>query len=172
MEEIIEQLQEATQAFVSTVNNFPIDHFNDRMKENKWSAGEITEHVVKTDQAILQVLQGNTEPSSRPTREKVARIREVFGNHDQGYKAGKFIFPSEAPKDRGALAIQFQSVRQQLMDLSGTLERSVLCKNFEHRAFGFLTPEEWLFFVIFHGDRHLYQILQLEQLIWSKRQGF
>jgi hypothetical protein len=134
-------------------------------EDNSWSILDCCEHIYILEQAVNTLFKGKTEKTDRNPTEKIEKIKYRFNDYNQKLSAGDPIKPKGIFKDKEKVIQAIVSNRSQLLELPQNGSWSDLCLGFSHAIFGYLTRIEWLYFCIFHTERHLHQMKSIEERI-------
>jgi len=158
-EELIIEIENVNREFIQTLSQFSEKELNKIQQEESWTAGQVTEHIIKSNGGILtQLLNGDANPTTRPFAEQVDLIKKIFRSEDK-MKTAPALEPHQPPHDLEDLmkslnlqkAHQLKTIREmELTELSSELQ-------FPPAPNG-LTRYEWLIFMIEHTRRHSKQI--------------
>jgi len=162
-EKTIEQeLKENTDMLLSYLNDIDDELLLVHPSENVWSMMQCYEHILILELAIKNLLRGKTEKCERNPTEMVEKIKYRFSDYDRKYTAGERIRPKGIIKDKEVMQREFQNNRKELLTMlkNGSLQE--LCLDYPHAIFGTLTRIEWYYFCIFHAERHLHQMKEIE----------
>jgi|AntRauTorcE11897_2_1112592.scaffolds.fasta_scaffold03828_2 hypothetical protein len=151
----------SSQNLLETLIEFPEAHFNEQPEAVKWSAGQIAEHLIKSEADVAKYFGKDAESTDRDPKQKIALMKEKMLNAQQCFSAPSLVAPDGANGNRQQLIDTLQDIRQRLAgmieieDLTKTLSAS------DHPGFGSLRRIEWLYFNIYHAERHVGQIWDL-----------
>ena len=158
-EDLIVEIENVNREFIQQISKFSTEKLNKTEKEESWTAGQVTEHIIKSNGGILnQLLNGDTTPTTRPFDEQVDLIKNIFRGEDK-MKTTPVLEPHQPPHNLEDLmnSLNQQKVQQlktikekELADLSSELQ-------FPPAPNG-LTRYEWLIFMVEHTRRHGKQI--------------
>ncbi len=158
-EELIVEIENVNREFTQRIYQFSKQELNKIQKEESWTAGQVTEHIIKSNGGILtQLLNGDATPTTRPFDEQVDLIKNIFRSENK-MKTAPVLEPTQPPHDLEDLmkslneqkAQQFETIKEkELKELSSEL-------HFPPAPNG-LTRYEWLIFMIEHTRRHGKQI--------------
>lgn len=149
---------ESTENLLKTLQDFPEAAFNKKPRKDKWSIGQVADHLLKTEVNTLRMLTQEVEPSDRNPEQKIEDIREQFLNFNKKFKAFGPIVPDDSSKEKQEMIDRLQDNRQRLSSIIDIEDLTGLITAFEHPLFGSLTRVEWLYFQIYHSRRHCQQI--------------
>lgn len=132
--------------------------------KGSWSLMECFEHVHALEKLLNGIFQGPVEHTQRDASLKAEQIWEVFNNDNRKLNAPEPIAPRASFKNREVLEKALAANREQLIALAeqGPDE---LCMAFGHHYFGNMTRLEWLYFCLYHSERHLRQAERIKAQI-------
>ena len=141
------------------------DRANFQSAPEKWSAAYLVEHLAKTEENLLKVIEkllAKAEAANVPATDRieppVSFPEHVQKASEQKFNAPDFIRPEGAATINESLA-RLEKSRRALRALQPRLEKvdssSAL---YPHPAFGPLNLYQWLAFIGVHEARHLKQI--------------
>jgi hypothetical protein len=163
-EKILDDIASTQRHYIMTLRGFPAAGFNTRPAPDKWSAGDIGEHVSIAEEFFLPVLTGPGKPTAGCDLDKrVAVLRTIFIEQDKKYVAPERVRPTEAPKDVESLVVRIQQSRSVLSGAVSRFDLTETAMAFTHPMLGDLTRGEWIYAIIFHGERHRLQIESLKK---------
>lgn len=164
-EPFLQLLSQNTAEVNELVSSVPADRVN-QTEINKWSILQIFEHLLITDKMIYGLMK-------RPTDQQ-ADERELFGKDKMKHLLiEKADYKAEAPdmlQPKGHVTSledfsrQFQSQRQLLAEALIEAVISIDNSVHTHPRLGDMTISDWLYFIVFHNQRHLAQIRAMMKL--------
>lgn len=159
IEKLSDDLAASQRHFIMTLRGVPAEVLNVKPAPEKWSPGEIAEHVALVEERSLAVASGPGKPAEGYDVDKrIALLRGIFTDQDKKYIAPAQVEPTAGPKDREALVARIQATRSGLIEAVKTLDLTETATAFAHPAFGEITRVEWIYAVVFHTERHRLQI--------------
>ncbi|MCU7495357.1 MAG: DinB family protein [Ignavibacteria bacterium] len=162
---IIMDLESSTGRLAEAFMGFPVNEFNRSISTDTWSAGDIAEHLYIVESFIGKMITGATRPSNRDPLQKATLVGTTFNDFEKKFTAAREISPTQNPKDRDEISSKLINNRTLLVNLLKTHDLTVSCLDFIHPKFGELTRAEWIYFIIYHGDRHLHQLENVRKFI-------
>ncbi|WP_118972233.1 DinB family protein [Taibaiella koreensis] len=135
----------------------------DRLPTQGWSAGQVTEHIIKASSGMSGLFNGPCEPARRQPDEQVQPLRELFLNRDIKMQSPDFILPTDKDHPKERIIASLKDISLELDGLAGSMDLDWVCSQPEFPGFGQLTRREWLNFVLFHTQRHTEQIRDIVQ---------
>lgn len=151
-----------TDAFLDILQMIDPALLSVKPSEREWSVLEVCEHIMTLEQTLQFVLNGPTTPLNRQAIRQVAFIKDTFSDFNQRLKAPPRVRPIGRISNLNQVLIGFPKNREMLWE-QGDWES--IYTGFAHPLFGQLTKAEWLYFCVFHTQRHLYQIERIMQRI-------
>ncbi|MGA2669710.1 MAG: DinB family protein [Ignavibacteria bacterium] len=127
-----------------------------------WSIMDCYEHIEKLEKSLKKIFLGKTEITERNPTEKIEKIGNRFSDFEHKFTAGEPIQPKGEFQDKEQVMREIKNNREELLSLIHDGTWADLCLGYEHSLLGFLTKIEWLYFCIFHSDRHLHQMKEIE----------
>lgn len=158
---LLSELDASSQQLLQHLSFFSADDFNQKLSDLEWSAAQIAEHLLLLEMVAIKVIAGKTIPTNRPPDQKCGVIKGSMEDMGTKYKAPEVIWPSSEPKDPQTMIAQFQVQRDQLKKMIAATDITEACMSFKHTSLGTLTRLEWVYFAIYHTQRHLQQMLRL-----------
>ena len=158
-QELIDEIENAHRDFIHQLSQFSGQELNRVPNEGSWTAGQVTEHIIKSNGGILnKLLNGDVTSITRPYDEQVDLIKNIFRSEDK-MKTAFVLEPSQPPHELDDL---LKSLRQQKDQQFETINQKDLKElsielQFPPAPNG-LTRYEWLIFMIEHTQRHCKQI--------------
>ncbi|TMI65299.1 MAG: DUF1569 domain-containing protein [Bacteroidetes bacterium] len=135
--------------------------------EGSWTAAQVAEHLSRSYE-IIEALKVQAATTERPADEKVETLKAMFLNRDVKMKSPAFILPSEKPINRELLIKDLTIKTNNIIQFLNTEDLSLSCPAINFPGFGHLTRMEWLCFISYHTERHLYQLRNIYNLITTK----
>lgn len=154
-EELIIEVENVNREFIQRLSQFSEKELNKIQKEESWTAGQVTEHIIKSNGGILnQLLNGDATPTTRPFDEQVDLIKNIFRGEDK-MKTAPVLEPHQPPHNLEDL---MNSLNQQKVQQLKTIKEKELTELSSELQFppapNGLTKYEWLIFMVEHTRRH------------------
>lgn len=123
-----------------------------------WTAAQLARHITKSNKAIAQGLHMDGTPVQRDPEEGVAKIKNMFLDFDAKYQSPEFIVPENIHFERERIITALQKSIEQLEKARNNVELSEMINL---PIFGEVTKLELLYFVLYHTQRHNYQLRKI-----------
>ena len=155
-QEIINGLHETNRDLLKTISLFEQNQFNIIPFKGSWTAGQVAQHVFKSETGITQLLSSPGKPTSRSPYLNIDEIKLTFLDFTIKMKSPDFILPDENEKSKMELYDGLETNREKIMGIANTADLSKTCDSVP--GVGELTGFEWLTFLICHSKRHIWQM--------------
>lgn len=159
LNKLLHELDTTARDLLEAVAVFSQAQFNKVPFAGSWTAGQVSEHLLKSVGGIPELITGNTKPTTdRKPDEKVMVIESIFLDYETKMKSPDFILPSDGPHDRNVLLNGFRNCLDDIALKARTMDLTVTCTDFPFPGVGELTRWEWICFGICHSKRHTLQL--------------
>ena len=162
--EILDQLDETTSAFLNVISSFTEEEINTIPFQKSWSAAQVADHVMQSTDSMVNSLNTKGKITLRSIDEGVQGLKDVFLNFDTKLQSPKFILPTRDTYSKEIVVADLKNSIEQIKKLSNTINLSEIVN---HRVFGEITKFEILHFVVYHTQRHIYQLKNIRQRVKS-----
>lgn len=151
-------------ASYSSLNERQI-HF--KLTDNCWSVLECLEHIYLIDKAVLGALTGITNENT-PDNTRT----ELFGEEKLEkllVKGRSFKVPApDFVKPRGKFGSltdakeHIEAITSKLIEHINSYPVEQDVRTYKHPILGYMTPTDWIHFMVSHTERHMHQIEELK----------
>ena len=153
---IKEDLDVTFDELFSTIDKFDQDRFNKAPSVGGWNAGEVCEHLVKSN--VTSLLYGNLEETDREKDEKVPELEQIFMDFSAKYPNPEFNTPEKSQHDINEMKEALKKIHEDAVKAADERDLTKICTDMELPGSGQMTGFEWLYFMLFHYKRHTNQI--------------
>lgn len=159
--------EKATNELISVLTAFEQEQINKVPSTGGWTAGQVGEHLFKSDSAILNALHGPVKETKRAANEYVDGINSAFLDFSTKMQAPDIIIPADnVHHDKETLIMALKSNRDLIGKAIKTLDHSLTCTDpVMMEIVGKWTRQEYINFVISHTHRHINQLKKIHQHI-------
>lgn len=161
--DIKQDLNETFQELNNTLDKFDDNSFNIKPSSGGWNAGEVCEHLLKSD--VSPLLDGNLEDAGREKDEKVQELKDVFLDFNAKYPNPDFNSPEKDRHDIDEMRTSLKKIHDNALNAIEEKDLTKICKDMELPGSGLMTGHEWLYFVIYHYQRHTHQMKKILESI-------
>ena len=159
--DISEQLDITSASLQEALTSFLGEHFNKIFSAGSWSAGQVSEHIYKFISGVLLQMKAPTVPTSRDPYEKQKALRDTFLDFTVKFQSPEFVLPGNAPVNKQDIREKLLTVFDKIANTIKTEDISLTTTGFELPGFGPTTRAEWIWFGIYHTQRHIRQLRNL-----------
>lgn len=158
-EELSNEIGTLHQDLDRTLSRFSAETLNAVPFEGSWTAGQVAEHIIKSQLHIIAPLsEGPASTADRLYDEEVNTIQEIFRDKESKTKTDKSIAPGPPPHNFKTLLGTLQKQKEQQIEIIKTKKLEELSDTLEFPGIGQLSRYEWIHMMIEHGQRHRRQI--------------
>jgi len=155
-EQTLTEFHKTTSTLIDIINSFTEEQLNSVPNEG-WTIGQFGEHLFKS-YAFVSVLNGNTKTTTRPMEQKLGPIKNIFSDTTIKMKSPDAIIPSEDKINKAKLVNGLKKRIEQIKKAIQTQDLSLICIDFSIPEYGEFTRYEWIWFNIYHTQRHIQQL--------------
>ncbi len=171
--ELVGMLDEGQDTLLGLISGMTDEQWTFKQNPDRWSVAECVEHITRTEQAVLamiqQIVAGPRDPEwySR-TNGKTELVRQTVPNRNPG-GAGGFNAPLEVRPtenwDRAHAIREFYAAHGTLRAYVETMQRDIKDRTFMNPfpAINWLNAYDWLNLAALHVVRHSKQIAEVQQ---------
>jgi hypothetical protein len=154
----IDQYTYTIQLLLAVLDGFKPEQLNKVPFEGSWTPGQVTDHIMKAQAGTPDLLNRRAEPANREPGEKEAAIKKMFLDFNIKMKSPDFILPSDKPLDKDQLMNGIKNQSKEILNAMQANDATEVCTGFEIPGFGPFTRLEWLYFITYHTQRHVWQL--------------
>jgi uncharacterized damage-inducible protein DinB len=158
-------LTAVTEKLIKQLQLFTPENFTQKPQEQAWSAAEVAEHLFITNKNISKVLRAEGASPNRASDQKVANFKEALLNRATKLEAPETVKPTGTIQSQQELIAGLKEQSQLLNQIVEEKDLNELCTVYPHPRLGRLTRLEWLYFIIYHMERHCQQLEEIRALI-------
>lgn len=171
--ELVTKLDESMDMLMGLITGLTDEQWNFKQNPDRWSVGECTEHIVRSERALLDyaiaALSKDPDPDwEEKTKGKTDLLRRVMPNRQPmgrgGATAPMEIRPTEKWSRSQAIK-EFYKMRGEVRAYVETLDKPIKAYTQDHPfpVFGTLSAHDWLIYVPLHTIRHSKQIVEVQE---------
>lgn len=157
-EGLVTELNNNTDLLLQTLTGFSKEQFNKIPFEGSWTAGQVAEHLYKSELGFPSLFKTKLTDTERAIDEKMQMIRSTFLNFDTKMKSPDFILPGNDEQDPETMAKLFDASRKAINEVVNTIDLSQTVADIPFPGMGTFTGWEWLCFTTCHSIRHTRQL--------------
>jgi hypothetical protein len=126
--------------------------------DGSWTAAQVLQHLIKSAEGFDKLMNGPAKLTKRAPDQNVETIRRTFSDYSKKMQAMSFLQPANVIYDKDRLMSEIRSVYQRLVHILETQDLQATCTSFSFPVLGELTRLEIGWFVVYHTDKHIYQL--------------
>lgn len=153
--------QEASRSFdrfIQLLSSVHADRFHTIPFAGSWTAAQTGDHVRKFLEGVAQAGDLPAAAAERYCDDFVEPLRLMFLNFDIKMQAPEFVQPDSRPADKDILIRKLSAASGKVLHLIQEEDLTLICKGFDFPTIGELTRLEWVYFGIWHTQRHTHQL--------------
>lgn len=151
---IIEHYKELSSQYTKILDELSEEELNTVPLINSWSAAQVVNHITKANDHGFLFLEG-TNPE-RAVDERVSELKNVLLDYELKMESPDFILPDDRKFTKKESIEGIQKAFKQLITHLKDTNLSELIDT--DSPLGSITKWEIANFIVFHSQRHLYQI--------------
>lgn len=168
---LLDDLDRTTKKFRDAIESFDEEEINEVPFEGSWTAGQVVDHILKSESGLPGVLLGDTTDTNRPVDANIPEIENIFLDFSTKLKAPDFNVPSDGPHNKAELIEAFTKERDEIRKVAAEQDLRLTASAFEFPGIGTFTRWEWLNFVVCHSKRHIHQLTNIRKKLSEKVAG-
>lgn len=168
--DILSQMTATANKLLQTISSFPSEKFNTIPFEGSWTAAQVSDHILKFVSGVQEMLYTSIKPTMRQPDEKAEAIKAMFLNFDTKMKSPEFVLPENSVIEKEKILTALENITTKITEAIETLDLSATCTVFELPGFGEFTRAEWIWFAIYHTQRHTHQLKNIYEVLVNKKQ--
>ena len=166
---ILIEMDQTVNKLLQAVSAFPKKQFNTVPFEGSWTAAQVSDHILKSVSGVKKLLYAPTKPTDRLLDRKSEAIKSMFLDFETKMKSPEFVLPDNSPMEKEKLLNALEEIMVKMIEAIKTLNLSETCTAFELPGFGEFTRAEWIWFAIYHTQRHTHQLKNIYEILLKKK---
>ncbi len=159
-DKILADFTEATDHFIGQLNSFGTEEFNTKRSDGGWSAAQVGEHMNKSH-GLGELLRGTTTDTERDPAEFILMLKDTFLDLENKMQSPEFVVPEDKIYGKADL---IRDLSEKIADTKMAirdLDLSLTCTDFVLPQSPPFTRLEWVYFLVYHTQRHTEQLKKL-----------
>jgi len=162
------QAKETGAAILQKLTTFTDEQFNTQPSYGGWTAGQVAEHLLLSG-GVVETIAGHTAPTTdRQADARCPIIAGIFLDFSTKLPSPHFIIPAAGYYDKQELISKTKIVWDKIGEGIRLLDLDVTCLDFEFPTMGNLTRLEMLWFYVWHTQRHIHQLNNIQHAVATK----
>ena len=164
--ELFQSLDDTTSEFLEIVSSFDDQEINKKPQHGGWTPAQIAEHVTRSNNNIAEEMSKEGKVCEREPNLGVERIKSIFLNFEKKLNSPEFILPTRETYERETVIHELKISIERLMDVA---KKEDPLQIIHHAIFGDITRLETLYFVVYHTQRHIHQLKNVQKIILAEK---
>ena len=164
-EPLVQSLKMTHEKLMHMSEHLTAEQWNWKPAPDRWSVGEVAEHVLVTEQAFMESLTGPFLESTVAVSEKAdmpaERIAALMRDRSSKFQAPEAVTPTGRWSSQADFAKAFKEQRKGTITFAKS-DADLHGHVYQNPVLGMLDGEQWLAFIAYHGERH---VLQAEEVM-------
>ena len=161
-EDVLASLDKTTSELFQLLDCFDQQNINRIPFGGSWTAAQVSEHITRSNLSITKALLLNGVAVNRDKGARIKELKEIFLDFGTKLKSPEFIVPTKNSYDKTIVLNYLKQSFEKMLELVNRTDMSVMIN---HPAFGDITKFEILHFVLYHTQRHIYQLEKIFRAI-------
>jgi hypothetical protein len=161
-QQVVQEIEETFSRLNKAISKFSDKQFNTIPFEGSWTAGQVSEHIIKS---ISGIPDRETQLTDRRYDERIEAIRKMFLDFNLKFKTAQPLEPEKSSHHVEETLKHLQRLKELHLHAANTKDLTALCLDMELPTFGHLTRYEWLRFMMVHALRHTIQIERIFPMV-------
>lgn len=164
-DDLKEQLEETGKELLEVLRHFSDEKFNEIPAPGKWSAGQMSDHVLQSVSGFADIFLKPGHEADRAPDEMFTQLGGIFLNFDSPLQSPDFILPRGDYFPKDAILNQIRDGFDAMVDAFDQVD----LKEFgtELPRLGKMTKMEMIYFITVHTKRHIHQAKNIESMLKS-----
>jgi hypothetical protein len=163
--ELFSSLDKTFFELLSLVTSLNEKALNEIPSQKSWTAAQLATHITKSNSSINQALKMDAQPTERNADERVEELKKIFLNYTIKFQSPEFIVPPPGFYEKERVVVKLKRSND-LLRKSAT--ETNLSEIISLPVFGEITKLELLHFVLYHTQRHIYQLKKIIKALEKK----
>jgi hypothetical protein len=164
--DLYQLVNDTTSTFFALASSFNEDELNAKPSNDGWTAGQVIEHITLSNINITNELLKDGKICGRAPDAGVDNIRSIFLNFEKKLKSPAFIVPTSDTYSKEKL---ISDLKESIDELEEAGQKGDLFEIIHHALFGEVTRLETLYFVVYHTQRHVHQLSNIQRVVQNEK---
>lgn len=162
-EEVINALKDTGRRYTSLLSSLNEKQLNTVPFEGSWTAGQVVRHIILANDS--SILLKECKIADRDISERVPELKNLFLDFSIKMESPDFILPEKRNYDRKRLLERIGDTFEKLDTHARVADLSHLI---EELPLGPITKWELINFMLFHSQRHVYQLENIRKKLLNE----
>lgn len=163
--ELKSELKNTNEELIKTISSFTHEQFNKIPFEGSWTGGQVADHLAISDSGTTNLINAETHKTERDPEKNIEVLKNIMLDFNSKMKNPEFNTPSDGTHYKEKLIAQFKDNEEKQLAAIDEKDLTESCVSFPLPNLGVLTRIEWLYFNIYHKQRHTHQLKSILEKI-------
>lgn len=156
--EILSETSEAIFEINQLMSAVDDDSVNNVPYEGSWTAPQLLRHVTKSIDAMAKAMEQRSQPATRNPGERIPQLKGIFLDFSKKLTQPDFIIPEDKVYEKQSAIDELIASFNRFKESAAHVNESDLMVDL---PIGPITKLEIIHFVLYHTQRHLYQMKKI-----------
>lgn len=147
------------------ISEISLEVFSVQPNVHSWSINHIIEHILNVEKSTKAIGNRPTEETDRSPSIKINDIKSRALNFEVKVQAPTAVLPTKERSDHQKMLEELEITRIGILKQGNEKGWHQIITIIKHPIFGAMTRLEWLYFNIYHVERHIHQIRQTLHIV-------
>ncbi|MEO8111329.1 MAG: DinB family protein [Ginsengibacter sp.] len=157
-QDLFDALENATTELIDLISAADSVKINSIPFRNSWTAAQLAAHVTKSNNAIIQAMGMEGEKAKRNSGERIRELKSIFLNYETRFQSPDFIMPTQQIYEKKIIVTDLKKSIERFKTIA---RKTDLTEIIGLPSFGEITKLELAWFVLYHTQRHIYQLTKI-----------
>jgi len=162
-EQLIKDIKITNDNLINAISLFSDEQFNKIPFEGSWTGGQTADHIAISDTGTTRIMGDKTVKTERDPEKNIEVLKNIMLDFNSKMKNPDFNTPSDGPHDKEKLIAQLKDNENSQLEVIANKDLTETCTSFPLPNMGELTRIEWLYFNVYHKQRHTHQLKNIFQ---------
>jgi hypothetical protein len=160
-EQLTTELDATAKELLEVLSSIDKEKFNLIPGTDKWSAGQMSDHLLQSVSGLSQMLSAKGKAADRPADAMVAKLKDIFLNFSTSLKSPAFILPRGEYFEQDQMISSLKNELENIVQTVPAIDLNEI-SDMQFPGMGALSKLEMVQFVIVHTRRHIHQAKKIK----------
>ncbi len=161
-EEVIDAVDNVANETLTELRAIGSDKLNLVPFANSWTPAQLSEHLIKSADAIALAMKKPFDKTQRDPKERLSELKAIFLDMSSKLTSPERLQPAPGPFEFEMQMLSFRASYDRMMIAADKSALDTLVTGF---PLGPLTKWELLHFTVYHTTRHLHQLREIRKVL-------
>jgi hypothetical protein len=160
-EQLTSDLDATAKELLDVLSSFDRQEFNLVPGTDRWSAGQISDHLLQSVSGLSKLLATEGKTADRPADALVGQLKDIFMNFSTSLKSPAFILPRGEYFEKEQMISSLKNELDNIVRVLPEIDLNEISE-MQFPRMGALSKLELVHFVIVHTQRHIHQAKKIK----------